>query len=68
MIRVIEATRKKNIQFVFAEEMVNPRMAQALAKEAGVGILVLNPGHNVTREQLKQKMTFLDLMEKNLKI
>jgi zinc transport system substrate-binding protein len=67
MIEVIEATRKKGIQFVFAEEMVNPKLAQALAKEAGVGILILNPGHNVTREQIQQKVTFLDLMETNLK-
>jgi len=67
MAEVIAATKKEGIRFIYAEEMVNPKLAQALAKEAGVQILLLNPGGNLTREQMKQKVTFLDLMEKNLK-
>ena len=66
MAEVIEATRKSGIHFIYAEELVNPKLTQALAKEAGVGILTLNPGHNLTPEQVRQKMTFLRLMEKNL--
>jgi ABC-type Zn uptake system ZnuABC Zn-binding protein ZnuA len=42
-------------------------MSQALAKEAGVRILILNPGGNLPADQSEQKLTFLDLMERNLK-
>jgi zinc transport system substrate-binding protein len=37
-----------------------------LAQEAGLQTLVLYDGANLTRDQLKQKATFLGLMEKNL--
>jgi len=67
MAGVIEAAHKTGIKFIYAEELVNPKLAQSLSKEAGVGVLVLNAGHNLTPEQVKQKVTFLELMEKNLK-
>jgi zinc transport system substrate-binding protein len=67
MAEVVEATRNNGIQFIYAEELVNPKLTQALAREAGVGILYLNPGHTLTPEQARQRLTFLGLMEKNLK-
>jgi zinc transport system substrate-binding protein len=67
MAEMIKATRKKGIKFIYSEELVNPKLSQALAKEAGVGILVLNPGHNLTPKQVREKVTFLELMEKNLR-
>ncbi len=67
MAEMIKATRKKGIKFIYSEERVHPKLSQALAKEAGVGILVLNPGHNLTPKQVREKVTFLELMEKNLK-
>jgi zinc transport system substrate-binding protein len=67
MAEMIKATRKEGIKFIFSEELVHPKLSQALAKEAGVGVLVLNPGHNLTPKQVREKVTFLELMEKNLK-
>jgi len=29
-------------------------------------VLILNAGHNLTPQQVKEKVTFLELMEKNL--
>ncbi len=66
MAEIIALTRREKTGFIFAEEMVNPRLAKALAKEAGVQILLLNPGANLTKKQWAEKVTFLDLMEKNL--
>ncbi len=66
MAEVIALTKKEKAKFIFAEEMVNPRLAKALAKEAGVQILILNPGANLTKKQRAEKVTFLDLMERNL--
>jgi zinc transport system substrate-binding protein len=67
MAEVIEAARRSGIKFIYAEELVSPKLAQSLSKEAGIGVLVLNAGHNLTPQQVKQKVTFLELMEKNLK-
>jgi zinc transport system substrate-binding protein len=67
MVEVIRTTRQKGIRFIFSEELVHPRLSRALAREAGVAVLTLNPGPNLTPKQVKQKLTFLDLMEQNLK-
>jgi zinc transport system substrate-binding protein len=67
MAEVIEVTRKAGIRYIFPEGMVNAKLAQALAREAGVSILVLNPGANSTQQQAKDKVTFIELMERNLK-
>jgi zinc transport system substrate-binding protein len=67
MAGVVEIVHKTGIKFIYVEELVNPKLAQSLSKEAGVGILILNAGHNLTAQQVKEKATFLELMEKNLK-
>jgi len=67
MAQVLEATKKYGIKYIYSEELVNPRLSRALAKEAKVSVLLLNPGHNLTREGIQKKMTFLGLMEMNLR-
>ena len=67
MAGVVEMAHKTGIKFIYVEELSNPKLAQSLSKEAGVGILILNAGHNLTVQQVKEKVTFLELMEKNLK-
>ena len=63
---VINAAKNHGAKYIFFEELVNPKLAQVLAQEAGLQTLVLNDGANLTREQIKQKVTFLGLMQKNL--
>jgi len=67
MAEVIQITRKAGIKYIFSEEVINAKLAQALGREAGVSILVLNPGANLSQEQAKDKVTFIELMERNLK-
>jgi zinc transport system substrate-binding protein len=66
MAEVIETAHKTGIKFIYAEEWVNPKLSQALSKEAGVGVLTLSAGHNLTAQQVKEKVTFLGLMSRNL--
>ena len=66
LTEVINAARNAGVKFIFFEELVNPKMALVLAREAGIQNLVLYSGANLTRDQIKKKVTFLELMEKNL--
>jgi zinc transport system substrate-binding protein len=66
LTEVINAARNEGVKFIFFEELINPKMALVLAKEAGIQTLVLHGGANLTREQIEKKVTFLELMEKNL--
>ncbi len=63
---VIQVAKKQGAKVIYFEELVNPKLARVLAIEAGMSTLVLNPGANVTKEQLKKKVSFLHLMEMNL--
>lgn len=66
MAEVIQSARRNGVKYIFFEELVNPKLAQVLAKEGNLQTLVLNDGANLSREKMKQKITFLMLMEQNL--
>ncbi len=63
---IIDLTREHNIEYIFFERLVNPKMAQTIANEANAKILVLNPAHNLLKEQFDSNVSFIDLMNENL--
>ncbi|MGB8952802.1 MAG: zinc ABC transporter substrate-binding protein [Candidatus Aminicenantales bacterium] len=67
LVEVTELTRKYGIQTIFFESNINPKLTRVLARETGTRTLPLNPGANLTKAQLKSGVTFLMIMEDNLK-
>ncbi|KKN25389.1 hypothetical protein LCGC14_0885210 [marine sediment metagenome] len=63
---VVELAKKYRIKVIFFEIRVRDELAKVLAEEIGARTLVLNPGANLTKEQLKSGKTFFDIMEANL--
>lgn len=66
LIDLVEKLRDNKLRFLFYEELVVPRVAETLARETGAGLLKLNGAHNVTKNELRQGITFISLMEQNL--
>jgi zinc transport system substrate-binding protein len=66
LAEVITSAKNHGVKYIFFEELVNPKLARVLAREAGIQTLSLSDGANLTREQVKQRVTFFDLMERNL--
>jgi len=66
LAEVITLAKNHGVKYIFFEQLVNPKLAQVLAREAGVQTLPLSDGANLTREQVKQGVSFLSLMETNL--
>ncbi len=66
IIEVMELAKKYGLKAIFFEAYVSDELAKVLAEEVGARILVLNPGANLTKEQLKSGKTFFDIMEENL--
>lgn len=52
--------------YLFAEELDNPQLAQAIAEENDVEILKLNSAHNLSRDDLKAGITYEEIMRDNL--
>lgn len=64
---MIDFIKENQIKVIFAEELVDPKLAQVLAAEAGVQILLLSPLEGITDEEQQGGVSYLDKMEENLK-
>lgn len=59
--------RATGAKYIFAEELENQQLAEALAQENGAKILLLNSAHNLSKADLKEGLSYLDIMQSNLK-
>ena len=66
MVALVREIRATGTTFLFAEELLSPRLTETLAQEAGVGVLMLHGAHNLSKDDMTSKVTFFDLMERNL--
>ena len=64
---LIKNLREQGLHHIFYEELINPRVAETISRETGASLLKLNGAHNVTREEKEKGVTFLTLMDENLK-
>lgn len=62
-----EFISENNIKYIFFEELVNPKIAKVLSDETGVELLLLHGAHNVSKQELEEEITYIDIMENNLK-
>ena len=67
MAALIKEMRRQDLHYLFSEELVSPKLAEAIASEAGGSVLLLSAAHNVSRVDFEGKVTFIEIMERNLK-
>jgi len=67
LIGIVKNARARGVKAVFAESSESPALAKSLSRELGVRTLILNPGHNLTRAEIRAGTTFFDIMEANLR-
>jgi zinc transport system substrate-binding protein len=67
----IIALKKKiqegNSRYVYYEELITPRVAEVLARETGATLLRLHGAHNITKDEFDKSVSFISIMEENLK-
>ncbi len=62
-----ELTKRNRITHIFYEELLNPRVAETIARETGATLLKLNAAHNITKDEMARGVSFIAIMEQNLK-
>jgi zinc transport system substrate-binding protein len=67
LLEVARRVKEQKIAAVFFESTVNPKLARLLARETGAEALPLNDGANISPAQFAAGLTFLNIMEDNLK-
>jgi len=66
LARLTDRIAELGVGYIMSEPVVNPRLAETLAKEVGAELLILYPLASLTRDQLDQGETYFSLMEANL--
>ncbi|MDR2157127.1 MAG: metal ABC transporter substrate-binding protein [Clostridiales Family XIII bacterium] len=62
---LIDTVKKESIPYVYHVELSNRNVAGAICEQTGAGMLQLNSGENVTKEDFDAGVTYVDLMKRN---
>lgn len=63
---VIQEVKKNNIPVIFYEEFSAHAVADSIANQTGATTLLFHSVHNVSKEDLENEVTYLDVMSQNL--
>ena len=64
--QVIEFIRRSGAEVVYSETLISPRAAEALARETGARVAVLNPLEGVTPDEQGRGLDYFAVMDANL--
>lgn len=62
----IDFVKEHQIKIIFSEELIDPRLAEVLADEAGAQVMIFSPLEGLTNEDLAAGKTYISKMEENL--
>ncbi|MDP2690496.1 MAG: zinc ABC transporter substrate-binding protein [Deltaproteobacteria bacterium] len=66
MGEIARLAREKEIEFIFFETLVSPKIAETIAREIGAKTLVLNPLEGLTEKEMDSGEDYISVMRKNL--
>ncbi len=66
LAELIRKMKSRDINHVYYEELITPRLAETIAKETGATMLMLHGAHNIAKKEMEEGATFISLMENNL--
>ena len=67
LAELVQLMRRERLNYVYTEELLSPRVAETIARETGAKVLMLRAGHNITKEELERGVSFIAIMEDNLR-
>jgi zinc transport system substrate-binding protein len=66
LAELVKLMRSERLNYVYTEELLNPRVAETIARETGAKVLMLNAAHNLSRDDFQRGVSFIGIMEQNL--
>ncbi len=63
---VVDYINANDVKVIYHEELTDPKIARSIADETGIELREFSTAHNVTAEELREGITFEDIMERNL--
>ena len=66
IMELIAFVRDNDIGVVFAEDLIDPHLAEVIADEAGAQVMILNTLEALTSQEASENTTYLEKMAENL--
>ncbi|MDY0122575.1 metal ABC transporter substrate-binding protein [Sulfurimonas sp.] len=66
MIKLVKFIKEHRVETIFFEKFANEKTIKSIAEEAGVSYDVLQPLGNITADEAKEKLSYEDIMRRNL--
>lgn len=66
LAEIARIAKEKNIQYIYFETLVSPKLSQTLAREIGAETLVFNPLEGLSEEEQTEGKNYLSVMQDNL--
>ncbi len=66
MVKISKTLKANGLNQLFYDPLLSPRVAESIARETGVSLLMLHGAHNVSKEEFDRGIGFIDLMQRNL--
>jgi zinc transport system substrate-binding protein len=63
---LVETMKHTGASVIYHEELIDPKVARAIAAETGARLLLLHGAHNLSREEREQGLSYLRIMRDNL--
>jgi zinc transport system substrate-binding protein len=67
LIELKNKLKQYDLKYIYYEELILPRVSEVISRETGATMLKLHGAHNVSKEEMDKGITFLAVMEENLK-
>lgn len=67
MNEIIKFAKENNVETIFFEELVSPKVSETIADEIGAKTAVLNPLEGLTDDEISAGEDYFSVMESNLK-
>lgn len=66
MAEIVKFAKENNLKYIFYEELVSPKVAEAIAKEVGVKTAMLNPLEGLPESDILAGKEYISVMRDNL--
>ena len=66
LTEIVRFVKEREIKYIFFERLASPKLAETIAEEVGIKILVLDPIEGISDNDMEQGKNYFSLMEENL--
>ncbi|MBP9762543.1 zinc ABC transporter substrate-binding protein [Patescibacteria group bacterium] len=67
MSEITDLSKQKGIKYIFFESLIDPKLAETIAREIGAETLILHPLEGLSQEEMRSGKSYLSLMRDNLR-